>query len=162
MFFICGCLPDLSYEREADCIAWEYESAPLSLKENKFQDSLTHLGFPTMLDRKFIGRLGVGQSSYNLKVNCEKVIVTTNNIDSLERFRREILKKLYSDIIDDSVIYDINTISVVFNNINYEKGLDHDKFFFGKNYFKDFIENLNGFKVIKIGEDKYKRVPLSE
>ena len=156
-----SCNWDPSFKDESYILGWEDESAPLSSGEIAFQDSLTALGFPTQIERKYIGRRGDGQSPYYVKVNCDKLFVTANNIDSLERFRREILNNLYSKVITDSVIHDLNMISVDFNNLKFEKGLDRDKFFFGINYIKDSLEEWNGFKVKKYGKSKFERIQLN-
>ncbi len=75
---------------------------------------------------------------------------------------RALVNKLYRDVIEDSVLYDMSILVANFDKIVYTESVLQKRFFYIENYRKDLLEQWNGFKVIKIGEDKYKRVPLSE
>ncbi|MEN9997875.1 MAG: hypothetical protein RI922_865 [Bacteroidota bacterium] len=154
----CAC--DLyNYDDEAAWSKWANEEAPLSSLEIDFIDSLMNINRPISIRRTFIGRLGEQSMNYELTLHCDSLIVTANNKDSIEKIRFEIVNELYSNVISDSVIYDMNRI---YTHLNvYKTDLPNEKESFTlKEYLKDSLEQWNGFKVIKIGKNTYKRVAI--
>jgi hypothetical protein len=161
LMFINSCNWDPSYKDERDWSAWEQESASLTDIEYKFQDSLRNAGFETHLEHGCIGRMGEEEIIYNVEVMTDGLTVTETNCDSLENFRTEIANKLYSSVIQDSVLYDMSQIGVKFGGIKYQLGIDHNKFRFHGYYSKDSLEKWNNFEVKKTGQNRYKRIPVN-
>jgi hypothetical protein len=128
-------------------------------KELNYIDTLKFRGFSNVqLFIPIIGEQAYGKNHYAIQVDCPFEL-TKKNSDSIILIRNSIANELYNSIIEDSIIYDCKELDIRFNYRKREidpysiNGLADD-------ISKDTLEHWNGFKVMKIGKDKYKRVQI--
>ena len=132
---------------------WQDETAPLSEKEISFKDSLENLGFKIKIDRPFINRSD--NPKYHITISSDTLLVNEDNYESLNLLRDHIIKRLYTEIIADSVLYEIKEISYTINtkdNIEgriYNNGLTNFQFFPIYGIKIDSLKLLFELKVIK-------------
>ena len=121
-----------------------------------FKDSLEKNGYSNIrFEIPYVGLSPYGQSSYYLKLDFP---VLTNNydIDSLKNINRKIAFNLYSNAITDSIMYDLESLSVIFilKNKN-KKGYSS----INKSYSKKMLIDSTGIRIIK-SNTKYKRINI--
>lgn len=158
LFFSCDLY---NYDDEAAWSDWAFEEAPLSDKEEEFIDSLAKKKCHIEISRTYIGRIGKKDIRYELNILCDSLIVTHSNKDSIDRVRRQIVNAMYANVISDSVIFDMDRISTILSVYKLNIVKESESFTL-KYYFIDSLEQWNGFKVVKIGKDNYKRVPVKK
>ncbi len=138
----------------------ESELDELTEKEKHFQDSLERIGIKITIERTVIGRAGKDYARCKVIVDSAAV-VTPSNIDSLEKFRSNIVNELYKQILSDSVIFCIDRISTEMKGLRYE-GVKEKDFFYLKDYMKSTLEINNLFRVEKEQMGKLKRILLTK
>jgi hypothetical protein len=129
-----------------------------TIREESYIKELEKRGFTNInLDIPDIGRNALGESDYAIRLNCP-FNLTINNQDSVIKISDGIIDELYSNVIEDSIIYDCKAFHVVFSVQQSE--IDDDRNILSQHYTKPSLEQWNGFKVVKVGSARYKRVSV--
>ncbi len=153
---LISCSYDPSYKIESEIGKWEEEHSPLTITENKYIDSINTIGFELNIHKRFIGR-GIN-TSYDVNLTNDSIIPNDNNYKKLIELRIEIAKELYSNVIEDSNLFDIENI--IFTYELPRNNYSEIKFFPIEYFSSDTLQKWCGFKVIKVGENEYKRVKI--
>jgi hypothetical protein len=130
-----------------------------SQKELAYIDTLKERGLKNIkLIIPLIGEYGYGRNYYAMELDCPFEL-KHQNTDSIIAVRNEIADELYSNIIEDSIIMDCYEIDLRFNfqkkefdpykNDNLTDGIKIS-----------VLEKRNGFRVVKVGKNKFKRVHI--
>ena len=133
------------------------ESNPVkpSKKELDFKAHLEQQGYTDILFIiPFKGYNAYGTSTYHLEMKCPFKLTELNK-DSVKNVRQNIAIELYSNVIEDSTIFDCIKFDVVFNVK--EKQIIKWKSILAKPFHKHDLENHIGFKVIE-KKDLYERI----
>lgn len=152
--FILSCINDGMSNRQKKYYDG-LKNVPFTKKELKFIDSLEKIGYlEVKLKRpmKGIGPLGSNVQSLYLKMKKD---VSNQEKGSLLNINKTLAIDLYSNIFEDSVIFDSNQLKVEVTYIGNPK-LKTIKVY----YSKDSLESWSGFKVVSESEDKYERVVI--
>lgn len=128
----------------------------LSGKEKDFIEDLEHSGYDNILIDKpnyFVD--GKDSYSYFLTMDCP-FNLTRSNSDSILRIADSLANVLYSDILSDTAIFTSYEISI---NLKIKKieesNLSQPQW---QSFPKLALEKQNGFKVIEISENEFKRI----
>lgn len=142
----------------------EYESNAqvhkLTSKEKLFIENLKADDFRDVnLNVPIVGHGELGKSNYTVNATPHFKL-NFNNADSIIEVRKKLYIELYSKVIEDSIIYDCSLYS-----IKLEYGVDNMNEYnlypnLTSSVSKEMLEKWCGFKVVKIGKDKYKRVKI--
>lgn len=160
-----ACGPDFSHENERTGSAWEGAISERSPKEEKFIDSLATLGYTVSIEHEVTGRQTDGLR-YRFKISNDTVRIDSSNYTSFILLREDIMRNLCTNVIDDSLIYDLDKLEFLFNyhidkSIVLMKGEDAGSAFKPfRRFTKEEIENLYGFKVVEDGKGGFKRVKI--
>lgn len=131
----------------------EYYFNPTTSNERNFRRELLNQGFDsTEFFVPIIGTGPKGKRNYRLKLHLFRKI-PQSSFDSLKAVRDDIANKLYTSVISDSLLVDINQITV---DIIWSESKVRGFNLYGT-YYKDSLEKWNGFKVIEVGEKRYER-----
>lgn len=161
IFFLLltSCLPNYDEERNAI----EYYRKPRTNSEIKYFKELELQGLRLQEYRLPITSIGnLSERSYNLtfysnfEINSEK--------DEAVMFQKkiEIANELYSQILNDSIIEDIDEICISIDPFKKFKYNSTNKKYFQYCFSKDSLEIWNGFKVFKYSKKKYLRIQISK
>ncbi len=169
LLLLTSCI-DLDQEDEAKYSEWEYEKVPLNDKELRLIDSLKTIGFYAYIDHYYIGR-GSASESYDIRLDCDTLLVSRENYLELNELQNEVVNKLYNSIIEDSVLFAIKKIDFSFKTQQYvrderdgktmkiyKSGLSSEEFSGGRDFMIKDLAKKNGFRVVKIKSNVYKRV----
>ena len=130
-----------------------------SIKEKSYIKKLRESGFYEVKFRiPAIGYAPQGKDNYQVTLGVDGSL-EESNIDSFNIIRKNIAIELYSSVVEDSIIYHLSSIFIIFNynrtNINPYHNENWDEF-----VEIDSLQKWCGFKVIKVNENKYKRVKI--
>lgn len=127
----------------------------LTIKENDFIDSLEYLYFYKVdIKKPLIGLHGpFGSNVYNLSFSS----VDLSDSINLEPLYLDLGRFMYKNVIEDSFIYDMSYIYI--ENEICSKTSKKCKLKVCR-LFKDSLEKWCGFRVVKVHEDKFKRIVL--
>jgi hypothetical protein len=103
-----SCSYDPSYKNESNYGHWLEENSPLTSKENKYIDSIKKIGFDLSIHKRFIGRNI--RTRYNVYLKNDSIIPNEENFKKLINLRISIAKNLFSNVIEDSNLFDIENI----------------------------------------------------
>lgn len=157
IFLVYGCYPNHEVERNTP---YDYEY-PTTKKEIHFMQYLIKNGYK---DPKFripiYGAGPIGARTYSLDLVYDTILQDSILFEYIQKERKEIACNLYENVIEDSVIYDLYEIRV---DIRTQKAKNF-KINYTKDYYWTFkksdLQKWQGFKVIKIGKRKYKRINI--
>lgn len=130
-----------------------------SLLELNYIDTLKKSNFKNIkLFIPLVGELGYGRNHYSIEADCN-IKLTKSNLDSLIEIRKNLLKLLYSNVLEDSIILDCNEFNfwIKFRMFDFDPFLNDE---LTDPIRKDSLQKWCGFKVIKVGEKVYKRVKI--
>ncbi|MBP6271822.1 MAG: hypothetical protein KA394_04700 [Fluviicola sp.] len=163
-----SCNLDLSYEDEANFDFWQSEKVSLTEKEMKFQDSLSNFGFNVVISKLYIDRQDNESATYLVGISNDSFYVDRSIFFDLIDFREEIVDKLCTQVIEDSLLCYTKMLKVgyYFPNLRdgryYESYVTDEEFQNIKEYSVPQRMQALGFKVIKDKNGNYKRVALKK
>jgi hypothetical protein len=132
----------------------EYE-LPRTLKEIDYVKTLRKRGFQEVTIHN-----SIMDDSYSISLKS-KIPIDEKNVDSFISIRKSIAMELYSKVLEDDYLFLIRSIGVEFiynpNNVKYDP-FYHP--YWNKYVQIDSLQKWCGFKVVKVGKDKYKRVQI--
>lgn len=127
---------------------------PPSQKELRFIDSLKREGFSNVkLDIPIPTYTGKGYAFYCIDMKPPFLYDWTKR-DSIRLVMREIANKLYSQIIEDSIIIEFRSISVTLHT----KSTNGERKDIAYDYEKNELELNNGFRVVQDSLSTYRRI----
>jgi hypothetical protein len=126
-------------------------------KEQNIKDSLQKLGYSNInFEIPYVGLSPYGQSIYYFQLNFPIITSKNINLDSIIMLNRNIAFDLYAHAIADSIIYDLESIKIIFIlRTKNKKGYSS----INKNYEKKMLIDSTGIKIIKT-HNKYERLNL--
>lgn len=144
--FITSCIGDGKTNSQREYLK-NLKDYPLTNKELNFQDSLKTMNYTNIkIDAPIIGYVCQGCSSYIVQMNCP-FDLSQKNKDSIKQINLEMAKFLYSNVIEDSIIYDVGEIRIEYN-VEKSEIKDSEQYIKGS-YSKKLLEKMVGFKVIE-------------
>ena len=130
---------------------------PTNNREWTLKKKLEALGYKDVMFIVPMNREHNYSQIYYLYIS-QQYYITSLNFDSVVRFRDSLCKELYTNVIEDSVLVDMKAIYIKFNSDYYNRCKKCKK---GSEQYeiKDLSERY-GFKVIRVGKGKYKRINI--
>lgn len=126
-------------------------------KEQNIKDSLQKLGYSNInFDIPYVGLSPYGQSIYYFQLNFPLITTKNINLDSIIMINRNIAFDLYANAIADSIMYDIESLRVIFI---IRKKNENGYSSINKNYSKKMLIDSTGIQIIK-SHNKYERLNL--
>ncbi len=152
---LTACLPNYDDER----IAVEYYLKPKSNSEIKYFKELEGLKLQEYR-LPIVGKGNLIQRTLNLTFSSNFEI--NNEKDEAEVFQKkiEIANELYSQILNDLIIEDIDEICISIDPFKKFKYKNTNKKYFQYCFSKDSLEIWNGFKVIEVRDGVFKRIKV--
>lgn len=126
----------------------------LTDKEIGFKNKLSLEGyFNIEIINPRIGIVNYGNSEYYIYLNCPFDYVPEKS-DTLNKITKKIVNDLFTNVIEDSILYDINIISVHLNLKHHrtKKSIEY----YDRYHISD-LEKFNNLKVVKSKEGKLER-----
>jgi hypothetical protein len=155
--FLVSCFPNYDEERNAA----EYYLKPKSNSEIKYFKELELEGLKLQEYRlPIVGKGNLIQRTLNLTFSSNFEI--NNEKDEAEVFQKkiEIANELYSQILNDLIIEDIDEICISIDPFKKFKYKNTNKKYFQYCFSKDSLEIWNGFKVIEVRDGVFKRIKV--
>lgn len=155
VLFITSCIGDGKTNSQREYLK-NLTHYPLTNKELNFQDSLKKMNYTNIkFDAPIIGYVCQGCSSYIVQMDCPFEL-SEKNKDSVKQINLEMAKFLYSNVIEDSVIYDFGEIRIEYT-VEKSEIKDSEKYIKGS-YSKKSLEKIVGFKIVESNNGIFKRV----
>ena len=146
-FFSC-----IDYSEERESLKGDFHHNPTTEKERAYFNQLKSQGFSEVnFFVPVLGRYPKNGNFYKLSLTTKQSI-DSSNLDSLTHIRDSIANHLFTDVIEDSILININKIIVDIKGKN-ELSLLYE------NYYIDSMSRKHNFKVVRLGKDIYDRVP---
>jgi hypothetical protein len=145
------------FSNQTELEAKNWDKKPLTKKEILFIEELKKSGYEHIeIDSQIIGLYALGMSSYDIYLKT-KILTSNVNADSIRNVGFQISKELYDHVLEDSIIFDCQQISVHLTVKNGKKYWSRESF---KIYEKHLLANEMKFKVIKKRNGVFERISI--
>lgn len=119
--FLVGCSSQNDKEFD-ELLAAEDANPPYSNRENEFFDSIQKsTGFHVDRKRTFIGFKGKDQMYYSVRMENKNVLLDSVNYKTYLKIKDQVIKCLYQDVIEDSVLKDMSHLTISYEFGKYPK-----------------------------------------
>ena len=133
---------------------------PSTNKESKYLHYLDSLGLTKISGGMTMPKYKGDIYDTGYSIDMEKKHMNKTELDSIDNFFYSQLQYLYSNIIEDSIIYS-NASYAMYVHTNRKHYFNHTSIESSQiNLTRDSLEKLCGFKVVKVSKNEYKRVPV--
>lgn len=150
----------MSNEASIQQAAWyeSFKNKPLTEKEKSYIKQLEDRGYSKIdIQPPTIGVDFSGSSYYSVTIHS-KIVYTGKNADSIHDLNHGFARELYDHIIEDSILFDISTISVsLITGDGFNKNQVKE---ISNSYTKKRLSKESGFRVMKKEDGTFERVKL--